>query len=245
MSEYVNKEDIDNGSDAASLAKIKVRKNKQETIEAGTSKKTGDITTRLAELSKELDAAMAEPSTNTSAHYDARQESQTHNHSTSSPERRLSQPNSSKKKSGWAVKEAAPDILSYWMDIRGPGRRYPSWESLEPEVIGKHWPNCVLVHCNREVGRLQVKYKFTHAIRKAAFGDSPEDGILGQIEFTPMIIDWVLSLGRDVANTRKPAHGTEYFPSTKGEFPLHVIALPLSETGRDIDHVLCCMQKLN
>ncbi len=145
--------------------------------------------------------------------------------------------------SGWQKKAATPDILSYWMEIR-EGNRYPTWQNLDTTKIGKHWPNCTLVYCDRAAGRLQIANGFTQEVRQVIQEGSPDQAYTSDIDFSPMVVDWVLSLARDVANTGKPTHGTEYFPSTSDEVPLRVIALPLSENQVDIDHVLCYVQKL-
>lgn len=244
MRENIDKPETDATSNAASLVKINVRKSKEEIAVASSKQKSGDITERLAALARELDSTLDEPCSDRDLALpepSAEVKSNSWNHS--QPDRRKAD-GKERSSSGWGTRNAPPDILSYWMDIRGGQRRYPSWQSLEPEMIGKHWPNCILVHCNREIGRLQVKYGFTHSVRKAAQEGVPDEELLNRIEFTPMIIDWVLGMGREVAASRKPAHGTEYFPTVTGESPLRVIALPLSENARDIDHVLCYIQKL-
>jgi hypothetical protein len=144
---------------------------------------------------------------------------------------------------GWQKKTVTPDMLTYWMELRN-GNRYPTWQSLDTQKIGKYWPNCVLVHCDRTVGRLNLETSFSQELRQAARRANPLRDFSSDIDFTPMVVDWVLSLARDVANTAKPAHGTEYFPSMFDEIPLRVIALPLSEDQVEIDHVLCYVQKL-
>ncbi|MCF8466801.1 MAG: hypothetical protein K9G33_05320 [Sneathiella sp.] len=145
---------------------------------------------------------------------------------------------------GWQKKVVAPDILSYWMEIRD-GNRYPTWQNLDTAHIGKYWPNCALVQCDRTLGRLQLENRFASELRAATRQENPHLEYSSDIDFSPMVVDWVLRLARDVANTGKPTHGTEYFPSTFGEIPLRVIALPLSENQIDIDHVLCYVQKLD
>ena len=212
MREFVRGDEYEVASDAASLARIQVRKPK-DPIELTARKKVGDITNRLSTLSNQLE-----------------QSSETMDAPTAQP------PLNRKV-------EAPGDILDYWMQIR-ERRRYPSWTALDAEIIGTNWPNCVLIHINKAVGRLQVKYEFTNAIRKAAQNIEPEEALLHRIEFTPMIIDWILAQSRTVAVNGKPCHDTEYFPSLTGEFPLRVIALPMSDDSRSIDHVLCYLQKM-
>ncbi|PHQ66974.1 MAG: hypothetical protein COB93_11460 [Sneathiella sp.] len=144
---------------------------------------------------------------------------------------------------GWQKKVSSPDILTYWMELRN-GNRYPTWQNLDTQKIGKFWPNCLLVHCDHGVGRLQLQTGFSNELRRSAKQADPLRDLSSDIDFTPMVVDWVLNLARDVANSGKPAHGTEYFPSAFDEFPLRVIALPLSSDQIDIDHVLCYVQKL-
>lgn len=244
MPNLIDQQEFENGSNAASLTRIQVRKPKAPTDVLPATAKAGDITSRLAVLSAELDRELEAPTPASQIDVAPRKTndrrvspegfSQTERRKT--PERRLN--------TGWGQKkETPPDILSYWMDIRR-GRRYPSWQTLEPEQIGKHWPNCILVHCNKDLGRLQVKYEFTNALRQAIQSDTPDEGVIERIEFTPMIVDWILGLSRIVASGGKPTHDTEYFPSFNGEFPLRVIALPLSDDLRSVDHVLCYIQQL-
>ncbi len=225
MQETVRGDEYEVASDAASLARIQVRKSKNPGF-GSTKKKAGDITDRLAILATELDQQVNQPTSHQegSGVYHAEVSSVS-----PLPRPQLPVPN---------------DILEYWMQIRD-GRRYPSWSALNPDIIGAHWPNCVLIHINKDVGRLQVKYEFTNAIRKAAAELGPEELILSHIEFTPMVIDWILSQSRSVAANGKPCHDTEYFPTLTGEDPLRVIALPLSDNSRSVDHVLCYLQKLH
>lgn len=243
MQKDLEKEELDNGSNAASLTRIKVRKDKNEV--SSSPPKVGDITERLAALARELDEFDDTPAETRSVPIQNTPKPSTANGWApgQADRRRSSADRAAAAANGWGKKPTQPDILNYWLDIRGGSRRYPSWRALETDYIGKHWPNCVLIHCNREIGRLQVQYEFTHAIRKTGSEHESADS-LGHIEFTPMIIDWILGIGQTVAGSRKPAHATEFFPTVSGESPLRVIALPLSETGKDIDDVLCYIQKL-
>ncbi|MBL4667586.1 MAG: hypothetical protein JKY04_09420 [Sneathiella sp.] len=246
MQNIVDEEEVEVSTSAASLARIQVRKPKASAEASPVPVKAGDITSRLAALSQELDRELESSRTSPSSQNEvaprntddrrAKTEGFAHPDRRKSPDRRAN--------TGWGQKrETPPDILSYWMDIRR-GRRYPSWQTLDPKQIGKHWPNCVLVHCNKEIGRLQVKYEFTNAVRQAIQASTPDEEVIERIEFTPMIVDWILGLGRNVASSGKPTHDTEYFPSFNGEFPLRVIALPLSDDLRTVDHVLCYIQQL-
>jgi hypothetical protein len=244
MQNLIDQDDFDEGGGAASLSRIQLRKPKDlSTAHSDNPAKAGDITDRLAALSRELDAphTAEQPASSTvSVTAPISTPLASTAHTTSLRPQQPMRP----RNTGWGTqKPTPPDILSYWMNVR-QGRRYPSWQSLDPEQIGVHWPNCVLVHCNKEVGRLQVKYEFTNAVRKVALRGATDEERIDRIEFTPMVVDWILGLARDVAMSGKPTHGTEQFPSLTGEFPLRLIALPLSDDLRSIDHVLCYIQQL-
>lgn len=277
----------DSAPDAASLARIRVRRPK-EAEPAPRKVKSGDITDRLQALASELEAtrpaataaapATVTPARGRKAPVDAAalravpkaprarkaalkappkprhkpvidagtgaSPATVADATASAPIPRLLFRPRPAATGGWQRKVATPDILSYWMDIRD-GKRYPDWRDLDTGLIGRHWPNCTLVHCNHALGRMQIENGFVSAVRHAALADNPDRDLSTDVEFSPMVIDWVLSFAREVATSGKPAHGTEYFPATFDEMTLRVIALPLSENQIDIDHVLCYVQKLD
>lgn len=262
--------ELETGLNAASLSRIKLRRPKNTTA-SPRKVKSGDITDRLQTLAEELEAS--KPSSNNpepaftaepdvSAKPPARKKTKPRTKSANKPPATVTEDKAPAPRavsavpprranwarpaatSGWQKKTATPDILSYWMEIRD-GNRYPSWQNLDTAKIGKYWPNCTLVYCDRAAGRLQLENGFASEIREAIQAENPHQKYISNIDFSPMVVDWVLSLARDVANTGKPTHGTEYFPSTFDEMPLRVIALPLSENQIDVDHVLCFVQKLD
>ncbi|WP_340149888.1 hypothetical protein [uncultured Sneathiella sp.] len=259
--------EMDGGLDAASLSRIKVRRSKEDS-KSLRKVKSGDITDRLQALADELEASkpaqkVAEPTFKKATEAPAPAAAKPK--AVARPVKKPARPKKAidpatqtvsavpprrsnwarpAAKAGWQKKTVAPDILSYWLEIRG-GKRYPTWQDLDTAKIGRFWPNCALVHCDHAVGRLQLENGFASELRQATQHESQQSGHTAGIDFSPMVVDWVLSLARDVANTGKPTHGTEYFPSTFDEIPLRVIALPLSENQVDIDHVLCYVQKLD
>ncbi|GLQ07426.1 hypothetical protein [Sneathiella chinensis] len=263
MRNRLDTDEADEGFGAASLTSISVRKSAKSGLTLDRPAKSGDITERLAALSAELDqepaplngerpAAPVQPDAPATIVPASRPQAPSATAPTPAPALaptpvRPLRPAPRPRNTGWGQPRPkpapAPDILTYWMNLR-QGKRYPTWEALNAEDIGRNWPNCILVHCNHEAGRLQVKYNFSHAIRKAAYGDIPAENIIADVDFTPMVVDWVLGFARDVSQSGKPAHGTDHFPTSRGEAPLRVIALPLSDDSRSIDHVLCYIQNL-
>jgi hypothetical protein len=258
--------ELETGLNAASLSRIKVRRPKDDQP-SQRKIKSGDITDRLQALAEELDASKPESSAPEPVFTEEAETAPAQPSPVRKAAKRASAPAKEEvlsdprpvsavpprrplaarpaATSGWQKKKtASPDILSYWMEIR-EGNRYPTWQNLDTAKISKYWPNCTLVYCDRAAGRLQLENGFAAEIRQAMQEENPHRSQASDIEFTPMVVDWVLSLARDVANTGKPTHGTEYFPSTFDEVPLRVIALPLSENQIDVDHVLCYVQKLD
>ena len=128
------------------------------------------------------------------------------------------------------------DITAYWRQLKN-GRHFPSWSDLDSKLIADCWPNSMLLSCGAETQRLTLDSLFTQALRvenHGADGDRAEG-----IDFTPMLTEWVLSLGREAGRFGKPMQDTDALPSDSGEVRYRVIALPLSDDQQRIDHVLC------
>ncbi|MEE9209320.1 MAG: hypothetical protein V3U23_02615, partial [Kiloniellales bacterium] len=64
-------------------------------------------------------------------------------------------------------------------------------------------------------------------------------GATGKIDLSPMMLQWLLSLAGEVVRNRQPVEDTESFPSAQRSIGYRAIALPLSENGAAVDHVLC------
>ncbi len=126
------------------------------------------------------------------------------------------------------------DITAYWRQLKN-GRPFPSWSDLDSKLIADCWPNSMLLSCGGETQRLTLDSLFTQALRvENADGDRDEG-----IDFTPMLTEWVLSLGREAQRLGKPMQDTDALPSVSGEASYRVTALPLSDDQHRIDHVLC------
>ena len=64
-------------------------------------------------------------------------------------------------------------------------------------------------------------------------------GSIKVVEYTPMVTDWILTIGRQVADSGRPMQDSEIFPTPNGEVCYRLVALPLSDNDDGIDHVLC------
>ena len=136
--------------------------------------------------------------------------------------------------------EVAPqrptDISAYWRQLKN-GRPFPSWSDLDSKLIADCWPNSMLLSCGAETQRLTLDSVFTQALRVENHGADANraDGV----DFTPMLTEWVLSLGREAQRLGKPMQDTDALPSVSGEVSYRVTALPLSDDQHRVDHVLC------
>jgi hypothetical protein len=59
------------------------------------------------------------------------------------------------------------------------------------------------------------------------------------IEYTPMVTEWLLDLGRRAVRAGAPLHETRNFSVARGLTAYRLVALPLGADRRAADHVLC------
>jgi hypothetical protein len=139
------------------------------------------------------------------------------------------------------VERRPADLAEYWNQLK-QGGRLPSWSKLDSTLIADRWPNSLLLSCGGGSDRLKLQSMFTEALRTAnrnGGGDRSEG-----IEFTPMLTEWVLSLGREASRRGTPIADTEPFPSLTDDLRYRAVALPLSDDGTDVDHVLCHVERV-
>ncbi len=128
------------------------------------------------------------------------------------------------------------NITAYWRQLKN-GRPFPSWSDLDSKLIAVCWPNSMLLSCGAETRRLTLDSLFTQALRVEHHGADANRA--EGVDFTPMLTEWVLSLGREAQRIGKPMQDTDALPSVSGEASYRVTALPLSDDQHRIDHVLC------
>lgn len=127
-----------------------------------------------------------------------------------------------------ALRDQPRDIILFWAMLR-QGRRYPTRSDMDPVRIAQFWPNTLLLRLHPTSQTLELESIIS------PHGRAGTDAV----EFTPMVLEWVLELGRRVARIGEPVSETEPFPVPMGNVRYRAAALPLSEGGGDIDHILC------
>lgn len=129
--------------------------------------------------------------------------------------------------------EPSPDVFTRWMQLRN-GRRLPAWSDFDAAEIGRRWPECLLLTCRPQTQRPGEDGWFERAERL-----SPAP-LIGPDAFgSPMVVEWVLSVGRDAARQAAPLEDVEGFLLPNGTVSYRILALPLSSGRGEVDHVLC------
>ena len=125
------------------------------------------------------------------------------------------------------------DIVGYWSALCR-GRRYPARADLDGARIVAAWPDSILLRCRNGDKRLE------RAALCSADGDTPS----GEIAFSPMMIEWILSLAGDALRERRPVKDAEIFELASGQVHYGAYALPLGESSSVADAVLCHVHRL-
>ena len=130
----------------------------------------------------------------------------------------------------------AGDLFSYWHDRRD-GRRFPAWSDFDPGEVSARWPNSVLLACGEDLHQPRLAAGFAEALRAAKRRDA--ETLRPGVEYTPLLTEWLLALGREVARLGRPLNDSESLPALKGRARYQIVGLPLGESPFAVDHVLC------
>lgn len=135
--------------------------------------------------------------------------------------------------------EQAPprDVAEYWARLR-KGRQWPSRGDIDPKQIGLHWPNTVLIR----VGTAIQPWRFEPLISGLMRGGG-QSFHNGEIEFNSMVMDWVLSIGKNVARTGRVVELADTFPVNSGNARYRAMAVPLGDSEAAVDYVLCHVKR--
>ncbi len=125
---------------------------------------------------------------------------------------------------------SADDIIDYWDSLRG-ARDFPALDDLDRNLIADCWPNSVLLAFAQAQGEAPTP-------RITRLGEPN-----GEIEYTAMVTDWILSRGRYVAKRGDPMEEEQRFPVSTGSARYRLLLLPFSSYGLQSDHVLCHLSR--
>jgi hypothetical protein len=121
------------------------------------------------------------------------------------------------------------EFLDYWDDLRGL-RAFPALDEINRTLVAAQWKNSLI-----------LSFSETEPVmpRITRLGDTD-----GEIEFTPMVIDWLMSRGKQCARRGSPIEEEHRFPGAKGIARYKLLVLPVSRLGTDdSDCVLCLVTR--
>jgi hypothetical protein len=122
--------------------------------------------------------------------------------------------------------EGDPAKLIAWWNGLKRGGAYPSPTDLDAKAISAVWPEAVLLAYDK------ARQDIARASRLGTVDNL-------SIEYTPMVTEWLLALGRRAAREGAPLHETRDFTGARGLTSYQLTALPLSADRHSADHVLC------
>lgn len=130
---------------------------------------------------------------------------------------------------GATPSDADPAVLTAWWDGLKRGRDFPALEDIDTAAIAATWPDVVLL------GYDSRQAEITRATRLGGAKAGADDAI----EYSPMVTEWLLALGRKAARRGAVMHETREFPVSRGMAAYRIVALPLRAGQQGVDHVLC------
>ena len=133
------------------------------------------------------------------------------------------------------------DIVEYWSSLRA-GRSFPSPSDLDSDTIVSHWPNSILLTCAAADVTMRAAALFKPL--GAGIQTTPPDGPQ-PIDFSPMVVEWILSLAQDTVRRARPLTEKELFLLPDGPQRYAACTLPLSADQLDVDHVLCYVRAIS
>jgi hypothetical protein len=119
------------------------------------------------------------------------------------------------------------DILDYWDSLRG-ARNVPALDALDHAHVAAIWPNTLL-----------LAVEPSELPRITRLGENN-----GEIEYTGMVIDWIMTRGRQSARHAEPMEEEQRFAISSGSARYRLLLLPMGSDGPGCSHVLCQLVRL-
>ena len=105
------------------------------------------------------------------------------------------------------------DFYSFWAQ-RKNGRRFPSYGDFDAKQIAELWPNTMLLSCGTSARQCQFHPGHAPDRRRRDGGGADE------VNFTPMLTEWMLAIGREAVSAGKPVQDIETFQNPVGSLVL-------------------------
>jgi hypothetical protein len=123
-------------------------------------------------------------------------------------------------------------IIDYWDGLRGE-KPYPMLDTVDRSHVSASWPNCLLVAFTSMTSAEAAQPRMTR------IGEAN-----GDVEYTAMVIDWIIKCGRQSVKRGEPMEEEKRFPVSGGNARYQLLLLPLSSTEDTPDYVLAHLCKV-
>lgn len=130
------------------------------------------------------------------------------------------------------------DVAEYWMRLR-QGRRWPSREDIDTKLVSVQWKNSLFM----VVGQDGMPWRFESLMSDVMRGGGQSLTNGGDIEFNPMVMEWMLNMGRRAMQSGRPVENSDIFPLDSGDVRYRAVAVPLGETEDQVTSILCHVSK--
>ncbi len=128
------------------------------------------------------------------------------------------------------------EMIAFWNRLR-QGRRYPVLSDIDANFQIDGWPASILFECASRDSK-----RTGHAgdvLRMSRLGNGT-----GNIAYTPMMMEWMLSLAREVVETGKAIEDRDNFPASGAVARYRLVLLPLGEERNGVGHVLGALERI-
>jgi hypothetical protein len=115
------------------------------------------------------------------------------------------------------------EIVVYWERLRR-GRAVPPIAELDRSLVGNAWPDSLIVMFDRDAMMPRI----------SRLGATD-----GEIEYTPMVTDWILSRARQAARRAEKLEEVQTFPLEGASARYRLFLLPLAMDANAAGGVLC------
>ena len=123
-------------------------------------------------------------------------------------------------------------VVAWWSALKR-GRAFPAPADLDRAAIGAAWPEAVLLSGGGSGCGIA---RATRLGDRGAIGD-------GGVEYSAMLTEFLLAIGRTAIARGAPVEEVREFPSAGRRATYRILALPLSAGGHAPDHVLCRLSR--
>lgn len=120
------------------------------------------------------------------------------------------------------------ELVAYWNELRG-GKALPPFALLDRERVSASWPDSLTV----SYAESDAAMPYIKRLSKPT----------GEIEYSPMVTDWILSCAREVARRGQAMEDLQEFPSSAGLADYHLLLLPFATPQSRSTHVVCHLSR--